>query len=159
MSLSAIWWAAMVLTVPLVLDWRAVATVTRRLRTWVIMIAASAIPLALPTLVINAVPVMWIIGAYVAIDFAAGWLVLRAKPSGCAQKTVGILFGLMASFSIGFFVSSNGSNVTFYANTLTYASLIQWACLAAWGVRNVGKAILADRWRNWAAHPNRRIAR
>jgi hypothetical protein len=151
--------AAMLLIAPLVIDWRNWRTVTRRGRTWAVMMATGMAAFALPPLQIHGQPPFWVASAYVAIDLFAGLAVLRPKPAGCAQRMIGALFACMAIFDIVFFISSNGLNVPYYVDALRAAGWVQFVCLFLWGGWNVGKAYLGDAGDYRAARPDRGIAR
>lgn len=156
------WLLTMFLIAPLVLNWRGDwkhRLSTRRAMVWCIMLAAMACAFIPPPLTRDTPPGMLQAVIYITIDLVAGWVILRKKPSGCAQKTIGVLFGFMATFSIGFFISSNGSNVDFYANTQGAMGWLQLACLALWGMNNVGKAAIADFRSNRSTAANPGIAR
>jgi hypothetical protein len=153
------WFAAMLLLIPLVIDWRDWRTVTRRARTWAVLFGAGMAAYLLPALQIQGQPPFWVAAAYVAIDIAAGIAVLRPKPAGCAQRTIGALFACMAVFDIVFFISSNGLNVPYYVDALRAAGWVQFVCLFLWGGWNVGKAYLGDAGDYRAAGADRGIAR
>ena len=157
----------MLLLAPLVLDWRGgwrnvwrIRYIsTRRAWVWCIMWATVALAYAMPALPVGVKPPFLTGVAYITADLVAAYLIFRKKPSGCAQKTIGVLFGFMASFSIGFFVSSDGSNIEFYRDTLGWLGWGQVACLFAWGAHNVGKTAVIDAWRDRLAHYRARAAR
>lgn len=153
------WYAAMLLLFPLVIDWRDWRTITRRGRTWAVMMATGVAAFALPSLQIGGQPPFWVAAAYVAIDLFAGLAISRPKPIGCAQRTIGALFACMAIFDIVFFISSNGLNVGYYVDALRAAGWLQFVCLFMWGGWNVGKAYLGDVGDNRPARANQRIAR
>lgn len=112
-----------------------------KLRTWIALMGASMAAMAFPPLSV---------GAYVAIDIAAGGLVL-AKPAGDVQRIIGRLFIVMVMFHLGYLVSRaiwpiEGAEMFYYqANAAT--GWLQFLCLAGWGLCDAGKALVgfADR--------------
>ena len=94
-------------------------------------------------------------GAYIAIDIAAGAIVL-ARPAGEVQRLIGRCFVLMVGFHLGFALNLalgpvEGADLFYYqANAAT--GWLQFAILLGWGLWDAGKALVgvADR---------RRIAR
>lgn len=117
-----------------------------KLRTWFALMGASLAAMAFPPLTV---------GAYIAIDIAAGAIVL-ARPAGEVQRLIGRCFVLMVGFHLGFALNLalgpvEGADLFYYqANTAT--GWLQFAILLGWGLWDAGKALVgvADR---------RRIAR
>lgn len=108
-----------------------------KLRTWLALMGASFAAMAFPPLSV---------GAYIAIDTAAGAIVL-AKPAGEVQRIIGRLFIVMVMFHLGFLISRafapvEGAELFYYqANAAT--GWLQFLCLIGWGLWDAGKA-LAD---------------
>ena len=103
-----------------------------RLRTWLVLMGASLVANLLP---IMAVP--W----YVPLDAVAGAIVMR-HPAGCAQRAIGALFALMVIYSVGFILADNPAGADTYLDAQTLMGWVQFGCLLAWGLTNVGKALV-----------------
>lgn len=105
-----------------------------RLRTWAALSLSSLAGLLLPPVSVE---------AYIVVDLLAAALVLR-RPAGCAQKVIGLLFAWMVTFHCGFIVSGQHDWVSYYDRQAAIG-WAQLACLAAWGLRDVGHT-LVHRW-------------
>lgn len=106
-----------------------------KLRTWVAMAAAGAIPWLLPPMEVP---------AYIVIDALAGAVILR-KPAGCAQRAIGACFAMLVMFHVGYLLSRAAQEATdmyYQANAIT--GWVQFVLLASWGLTDAGKALL--RW-------------
>lgn len=112
-----------------------------KLRTWAALMGAAVAGMLLPPLPIGIAPPFFIIAGYVAIDFIAALVVLKA-PAGTAQRLIGGLFAGMICFHIGFFIANAGHNVVSYTDTLSNIGWVQWACLLAWGALDFGKVVV-----------------
>lgn len=125
------WHLAMVLALPLMGSWP-------KGRTWAALMTAGILPWLLPPL---AVP------AYILIDAVAGAIVLR-HPAGCAQRAIGAGFALLVMYHVGFLMSHEGGDTSMYYQANVITGWVQFVLLAAWGLFDVGKAVL-HRSRTW----------
>lgn len=76
--------------------------------------------------------------AYLAIDLFCGGLVL-AKPAGVAQKSIGLLFAMMAIVDVGYLVSPQLDGGLLYYGVMVALGWLQFAILAIWGLHDAGK--------------------
>lgn len=106
-----------------------------KLRTWLALMASSVAAMAFPPLSV---------GAYIAIDTAAGAIVL-AKPAGEVQRIIGRLFIVMVMFHLGFLVSRTFAPVEggelFYYQANAATGWLQFLCLMGWGLWDAGKSV------------------
>lgn len=102
-----------------------------RLRAWLSVMASSLLALLVPHLS----PV-----AYFGIDMLCGAMVL-ARPAGCAQRAIGMLFACMAVFDIAYWVSPQIDRGELYYWGLMSLGWAQWTILAVWGFYDTGKVI------------------
>lgn len=127
-----LWFAAMFAVVPLMrggAQWR----------TWLALTGASVLAWLFP-----------FVGAFIAIDAAAGALVSR-RPAGLAQRAIALLFVGMLCFEVGFILSPgmNGDVVRSAGIALGWA---QWLLLLTWGLHDfLGRTYRTDRDRRDAA--------
>lgn len=100
-------------------------------RTWIALFGASV-----ATFFVHA-PL-----GYLAIDAIAASIVV-ARPSGLAQKAIGVLFVCMVLFDLGFYLSPQADSDLF-RTILTGIGWLQWLILGAWAGHD-----LLGRYRNW----------
>lgn len=124
-----VWHIAMLLLLPLMNSWT-------KGRTWLALMGAGVVPWLLPPMDIP---------AYIVIDAVAGAIVLR-RPAGFAQRAVGACFALLVMFHVGFLVSHTPGNEHAYYQSNTVTGWGQFTLLTAWGVADVGKAVLHWCW-------------
>ena len=111
-------------------------------RTWAALMCAGVTPWLLPAM---AVP------AYIVIDAIAGAVVLR-RPAGFTQRAIGACFALLVMFHVGFLMSHTGGDTAMYYQANVVTGWAQFILLAAWGLSDVGKAIL-HRFGHWRGLP------
>ena len=99
-------------------------------RTWAAVIGASLMAMVSP----------YEPASYLAIDLFCGGLVL-AKPAGLSQKTIGILFAIMAVIDTGYLLSPRADNGITYYYILSTIGWVQFAVLAAWGAHDAGTTL------------------
>lgn len=111
-----------------------------KLRAWLAVFAASVLAFVLPLKP----------EAYLAIDLACGALVL-ARPAGLPQKTIGLLFAIMAVIDMGYMVSPQLDHGMLYYQIMLILGWVQFAVLAAWGSYDAGK--LVAHWLGFGGRP------
>lgn len=104
------------------------------MRTWSALAISSLFGWLLPPLSI---------AAYIVVDTMAAALVLR-RPAGLAQKAVGLGFAGMIMFHCGYLVSAQQNWEGYYA-AQSFVGWLQLACLAAWGMVDVGLVLVRHR--------------
>jgi hypothetical protein len=78
---------------------------------------------------------------FLAIDLVCGALIL-ARPAGCAQRAIGMLFAMMALFDVGYIISPRLDGGAQYYTGLSALGWVQFAILAAWGAHDTGRLVV-----------------
>lgn len=112
-----VWKIAMLCLLPLMLG-------RHRARTWAVLFGNALVAMLLPPMSVQ---------AYIVLDAVCGALVM-AKPAGCAQRAIGVMFAVMVLFHVGYLISGNPGVSEYYWAFNVAVGWAQWGALLSWGI-------------------------